>query len=119
VAATAPVAAPARRAPGAPRSRRRASRPGVLGGVVWIAGLALLLAGVVALNVAVLRLNVRLDGLAHERANLRAGNAALSAQISSATAAAQVEALAGRRLGLVPVEPDQTEYVDLGAPAGE
>jgi len=56
----------------------------------------LLLAGVVALNVAVLRLNVRLDELAHQRANVRAANAALSAQVSSATATAQVETLAAR-----------------------
>jgi hypothetical protein len=82
---------------------------------VWIAGVAVLLAGVVALNVAVLRLNVRLDELAHERANLRAGNAALAAQLSTATATAQVEALANRRLGLVRVEPEQP-YVDLAAP---
>src|SRR5215208_3975158 len=96
------------------RLRSRVPRR-VLAGVVWIAGLAGLLAGVVALNVAVLRLNVRLDELAHERANVRAANAALSAQLSSATATAQVEALAARRLGLVPVEPEQTEYVDLSA----
>jgi hypothetical protein len=106
----------------APPLRRSAARPrrerrrGVLGGVLWIAGLAGLLAGVVALNVAVLRLNVRLDELAHQRANVRAANAALSAQLSSATATAQVETLAARRLGLVPVEPEQMTYVDLSAP---
>ena len=88
----------------------------MVGGVVWIVLLAVLLAGVVALNVAVLRLNVRLDGLGHERANIRAANAALSAQLSSATATAQIETLARRRLGLVPVEPEDMTYVDLSAP---
>ena len=41
---------------------------GVAGGVVWIAVVAMLLAGVVALNVAVLRLNVELNKVNAERA---------------------------------------------------
>ena len=114
-----PVESPVRRRTPAPaaRPRRRARRRGLFGGVVWIAGLGLLLAGVVALNVAVLRLNVRLDELTHERANVRATNAALSAQLSTATATAQVEALAARRLGLARAEQEQMSYVDLAAPA--
>jgi len=64
-------------APEAPaRPRRRAQARGVpkrrvAGGVVWIASVAVLLTGIVALNVAVLRLNLRLDGLGEERAKLR------------------------------------------------
>jgi hypothetical protein len=85
----------------------------MLGGVVWIAVLAALLAGVVALNVAVLQLNVKLDRLGEERANLRAGNAALDSQLASGAATPQIEALAQRRLGLVPAEPEQTTYVQL------
>ena len=53
-----------RRARAEPRSRSRAAhaRPrSTLGGMLWIAVVAVLLAGVVAVNVAVLRLNVRLD----------------------------------------------------------
>ena len=42
------------------------------GGVVWIVVLAVLLAGIVAVNVAVLQLNVRLDELGRERVQLRA-----------------------------------------------
>jgi cell division protein FtsL len=87
----------------------------LFGGVVWIAALAGLLAGIVALNVAVLRLNVSLDQLARERATIRAGNAALSAQLSTATATSQIEMLARRRLGLVPAEPEQMTYLDLRA----
>ncbi len=98
-----------------PRSTRRpAARRHVAGGVVWIAAAAVLLAGVVAMNVAVLRLNLRLDGLARERAKLRADNAALSSQLSSAAAAARIEALAHRSLGVVPADPSQTIYVGLG-----
>lgn len=100
----------------APRSRPRPTsrrRPGIVGGVVWIGALAVLLAGIVALNVAVLQLNVRLDGLARERANLRAANATLSARLSQAAAIPQLEAQAVDQLGLVPATPEQTTYVEL------
>jgi cell division protein FtsL len=116
VASGASLEAPVRGAPSAPaRPRRRArqKRRSVFGGVVWIAGLAVLLAGVVALNVAVLRLNVRLDELAQDRRTLRAGNAALSAQLSTATATDQIETLARRKLGLERAEPEQWSYVQL------
>jgi hypothetical protein len=72
-----------------------------------------LLGGVVALNVVVLQLNVRLDRLAQERTDLRAGNAALSAQLSSVGAPPHVVSVAHRKLGLVPAAPEQTEYVQL------
>jgi hypothetical protein len=92
---------------------RRKERSRTAGGVIWIGILAVLLAGVVALNVAVLRLNVRLDELGHRRADLQAQNAALESQISQA--AARTESLA-RRQGLVPANPDETKFVDIGAP---
>jgi cell division protein FtsL len=101
---------PARRP--APR-RAPAKQGGVLGGVVWIGLLAVLLGGVVALNVAVLELNVRLDELARERAALRAESAALESQLSSAAASPQVEDAARKRLGLVPLDPEQMTYVQL------
>src|SRR5205807_2502531 len=77
---------------------RRAPRPvhrerRVAGGVVWIGIVAALLAGVVAMNVAVLRLNMKLDHLGRERADLRAQNAALSSQLSSAAAAPRIQGL--------------------------
>ena len=68
----------------APRAVRRERR--VTGGVFWIAAVAVLLAGVVATNVAVLRLNMKLDHLGRERADLRAQTAALSSQLSAAAA---------------------------------
>ena len=114
------VEAPARRArtpvSPAPRAavRQRARRSaGVRGGVVWIVMVAALLAGVVAMNVAVLRLNVRLDELGRERASLQAQNAALASQLSSAASLARIETLARKRLGLVPADPSQTLYVRL------
>jgi cell division protein FtsL len=90
-----------------PRQRR------VTGGVLWIGAVAALLAGVVALNVAVLRLNIQLDRLGRERADLRAQNAALSVQLSSAASAPRIQGLAAKRLGLVQATPDQTSYVTL------
>jgi hypothetical protein len=78
---------------------------------VSIAAFAVLLAGVVALNVAALQLNLRLDQLARERADLHAANASLAAQLSGAAATPQVEAIAQGRLGLVPAE--QMTYVEL------
>jgi cell division protein FtsL len=72
-----------------------------------------LLAGVVALNVAVLRLNVRLDDVNRERAQLRADNAQLSSDIASRAASGRILTLASGRLGLVPAGPENTTYVDL------
>ena len=93
-------------------ARRAAPRPRVVG-VVWIGALAVLLAGVVAMNVAVLRLNMTLDRLGRERASLQARNAELTSRLSSAAAAPRIEALAAKRLGFVPAAPDQTTYVRL------
>jgi cell division protein FtsL len=93
-----------------PRSGHAQRR--LAGGVVWIASLAVLLTGIVALNVAVLRLNVRLDELGRERTNLRAQNAAIEAELSAAAAPSRIEQLA-RRHGLVPAPPERTRYVDL------
>jgi cell division protein FtsL len=95
----------------APRPVRRQRR--VAGGVLWIGVVAVLLAGVVALNVAVLRLNMKLDHLARERSDLRAQNAALSVQLSSQASAPRIQRIAAKRLGYVQATPDQTSYVTL------
>lgn len=103
---------------GITRPRRRpVPRRQVRGGIVWIVVLAVLLSGVVAMNVAVLRLNVRLDKLSGERAKLRADNAQLASQLSSAASAPLIQALARNRLGLVPAQATDTTYVELGRPA--
>jgi cell division protein FtsL len=71
-----------------------------------------LLAGVVALNVAVLRLNVQLDRLNGEREQLHADNSALASQLSSASSSPRVQTLAKER-GFVPADPATTAFVDL------
>lgn len=116
---TAAAARPERAAPPRPRPRPRAAkRPAVAqrrvtGGVVWIAALAILLAGVVAMNVTVLRLNMTLDHLGRERAQLRADNAALFSQLSSVAATGRIQQLAMKRLGYVPATSEQTDYIHL------
>jgi cell division protein FtsL len=105
-----PIAPPRRRT--RPASRRRAqARP--FGGVLWIVVAAVLLAGVVAVNVAVLQLNVRLDELGRERIQLQAETKRLSSQLSSASANARIEAQAKSKLGLVPADPALTFHVQL------
>ncbi|HVP74844.1 MAG TPA: hypothetical protein VMS63_02390 [Gaiellaceae bacterium] len=119
-AAPAPARSPRRRpAPASvavPAARRRASGRRLTGGIVWISVFALLLAGVVALNVAVLRVNVGVTKLDKQEQQLQAQNAALASQASSAGASLKIEATA-RRLGLVPA-PD-TSYIDLGSRAAK
>lgn len=97
------------------RSSRTARRSWVLsGGVLWILLFALLLAGVVAINVAVLRLNLQLDETGRERTQLKTDIAGLRAEISSAAATTRIERLARGELGLREVEPEDTTYIQLG-----
>jgi cell division protein FtsL len=102
---------PQRRRAAAPKRRPQARR-GVAGGAAWIVFVAILLAGVVALNVAVLRLNVQLDKLNVERTKLRGEKQELASQLSLAAASPRIQGLA-RRQGLVPADPTQTTYVRL------
>jgi cell division protein FtsL len=111
-ASTARVAAPVA-LPRRTRAVRRTRTNPLRSGVTWIVVLSTLLAGVVALNVAVLQLNVRFDKLSRERAELRADNAALASQLSSSSAAPRIQSLARTRLGLVFAPGDATTYVQL------
>jgi cell division protein FtsL len=107
--------APAARSRSRPHSRTR-SRPKqrlLGGGVVWIVLFAGLLAGVVAVNVAVLRLNVELDRSGRERSQLKADVAALRSELSSTAATARIERIATDELGLVQADPETTTYVSL------
>jgi cell division protein FtsL len=116
-AATAPARSRARPRPkpvAKPRAPRRKAkkRTGVAGGLAWIIVGSVLLAGIVALNVAVLRLNIRLDHLNNESQQLQAQNAALGAQVSAAVSSPRIQALAKAR-GFVPADPATIGYVDL------
>ena len=95
----------------APKRKPRARR-GVAGGVVWIAVVAVLLAGVVALNVAVLRVNMTLNKLNKQQLELQVENQSLASPISSAGSALRIEQVA-HRFGLVPALAADTSYLDL------
>ena len=97
-----------------PRSPRRKAkkRSGVAGGLAWIIVGSVLLAGIVALNVAVLRLNIRLDQLNNQSQQLQAQNAALGAKVSEAVSSPRIQALA-KTHGFVPADPATIGYVDL------
>ena len=114
---TADVAAPpVRRAPRPrPRAvpRRRAEGRRLTGGIVWISLFAVLLTGIVALNVAVLRSNMALNDLNKQQLELQAQNQTLQSQVSSAGSSLRIEQVA-RRLGLVPAPATDTSYLDLG-----
>ena len=99
-----------------PARRPATRRHSVAGGVVWIAVVAMLLAGVVALNVAVLRLNVELNKVNAERTRLKADKQAIASQLSLAGATTRIQTLASRD-GLVPADPTQTTYVRLSTRA--
>ncbi len=106
-------------APAAPRRRSRvAAKPvnALRSGVTWIVLLSALLAGLVALNVAVLQLNVQMDQVSTERVTLRADRASLLSQLSSNAATPRIESLARKRLGFVTAPPDATTYIDLAGP---
>jgi len=104
-AASAPAPRPRPRPQRQPARRARpAARPRVAGGALWIVLVAVLLAGIVAVNVAALRLNLESQRLEERRQDLLAANAALASDLSSLGAASRVESAARGRLGLVDAE---------------
>ena len=110
------AAPPVRQArPARPRAvpRRRAEGRRLTGGIVWISLFAVLLAGIVAVNVAVLRSNMALNDLNKQQLELQAQNQTLQSQVSSAGSSLRIEQVA-RRLGLVPAPAANTSYLDLG-----
>jgi cell division protein FtsL len=107
----APTPRPGR--PPAPRARR-ASRPRVAGGVVWIALVAVLLAGIVAVNVAALRLNVESQRLDERIDKARADKASAQSELSSLGASSRIEAVGRQSLGLV--EAPEASYVRVRRP---
>jgi cell division protein FtsL len=109
----APPVRPARRPAPKPRPRTRARSRRVTGGIFWISAFAVLLAGVVAINVAVLRVNMRLNDLNQEQLQLQAQNQSLASNVSSAASSLRIEQIA-QRLGLVPAPAADTSYLNLG-----
>lgn len=113
-----PVRAPSRRRtpakrPAAPaRTRRKPTQRRVRAHIVWMILFALLLAGVVAVNVAVLRAHVAVTRLDEQRAKLQAQNQALASRLSATSSAPRIEA-AAQRLGMVQARGADTSYLVL------
>lgn len=93
-----------------PRARRRVRSRAP---IAWIVVSAVLLAGVVFVNLAVLRLNLQLDHATQQRSQLRASNAALQSQLSAALASPRIQSHARSQLGLVPADQSTIGYVNL------
>ena len=110
-----PAAQPKGRPAASVRSRRKPTQRRVRGHIVWMILFALLLFGVVAVNVAVLRARVAVSQLDDERAKLDARNQELASALSAADSAPRIEA-AARRLGLIQASGGNTSYLDLTAP---
>jgi hypothetical protein len=107
VAVAEPIAAPR------PRARRKTRpRARTRGGILWIAISGILLAGVVFVNVAVLRLNISLDSANQQRVKLRAQNAALQSQLASSLASGRIQNQARTQDGLVPATT--IHYLNVG-----
>jgi cell division protein FtsL len=93
---------------------RKRTRARARGGILWIAVSGILLAGVVFVNVAVLRLNLSLDSTNADRTKLRAENAALQSNLSRELASAHIESRAAKEFGLTYADPSQYGYVNVG-----
>jgi cell division protein FtsL len=121
------VAAPTRSPRARPRPKpapKRTAKPGARGNarrrparargpILWIVVSAVVLVGVVFVNLAVLRLNLRIDGASQERSRLRSENAELQSQLSSSLASQRIQSLARRQYGLVQADPAAIAYIDL------
>ena len=84
------------------------------GGILWIAVTGMLLAGVVFVNVAVLRLNLALDSANRQRAGLQAQVAVDQSELSIALTSSHIQARA-HKLGLVPSNPATNGFVNLAS----
>jgi len=113
--ATLPARRQPRRAPAAPRSKARQSKRRAFRvrlSLVWMVVFALLLVGIVAVNIAVLRANVSVNDLDAQIAQHQQAISTLKSQYARDTAAPRVEA-AARRAGLVLAPGLGARYLDL------
>jgi HAMP domain-containing protein len=117
VSVAVPARTRARSARPAPdRARRAPARPApaprrlTAAGLVWMAVLAALLGGIVFLNVAALRVSIRVSGLAAHAQSLQQANRTLNAEVASLTVPYRIDAKA-KAYGMVQLSPTAHSYV--------
>ena len=111
VAEPLPRPRPRRQAAAKPKKRQRRGFR-VRAPLLWMAVFALLLVGIVTLNVAVLRAHVSVNDLDNQITQLEQHNADLASRLARATAAPRVEA-AARSASLVQVPSLDTGVIDM------
>ena len=94
------------------RSHRRPAQRRVRAHIVWMILFALLLSGVVAVNVAVLRAHVAIAKLDQQRQQAQARNQALASELSARNSAPRIERWA-RRNGYIQASAGNTSYLDV------
>ena len=108
-----PLARPRGRTKPKAKARTR-TRGRARSGILWIVASGVLLAGVVFVNVAVLRLNLQLDQATKQRTNLHSQNAVLQSKLSSQLASPRIQSIARHQDGLVDADPATIGYINLG-----
>jgi cell division protein FtsL len=102
-------------APRAVPRRRVRPRRMTAGGAVWVVVLAALLGGIVALNVAALRDSIEVNRLQAHAQQLQDENRLLRNQVTNLSSPTSI-GVAAQRLGMVPADPNTTQYVRLHRP---
>ena len=96
----------------APLARPRAGRSPVAPGVLWVLLIAVLLGGIVALNVGALRNSIEASRVGGEVAALRSQNHALLSQVAGRSGFGLISFRA-QRLGMVLAQPAKRDFIRL------
>jgi hypothetical protein len=108
---TAPKRKPNRRRP-ATLARPRAGRSPVAPGVLWVLLIAVLLGGIVALNVGALRNSISASKIEGQEAALRSQNDALRSVVAERSGLGKINADAAR-YGMIFAQPLRNDYLRL------
>ena len=108
---TAPKRKPNRRRP-ATLARPRAGRSPVAPGVVWVLLIAVLLGGIVALNVGALRNSISASKIEGQEAALRSQNDKLRSVVAEQSGLGRINAYAAR-YGMIFAQPLRNDYLRL------
>jgi cell division protein FtsL len=94
------------------RARRVRPRRMTAGGAVWVMVLAVLMGGIVALNVAALRDSIEVNRLQGHARELSDANRLLQNRVTNLSSPGAI-GIAARKLGMRLADPNTTRYVGL------